>query len=264
MRKLLIACLSILLICAAIQAHALSAAVQAACSAGGAAACSADSCTSGLLFSWYGENADVTKDASGGTTTCPLGCSAGDATGTASFSAAIADSPSTPPTGSGTKSISLPNTKAKYTFDWSSSDIMSPTAGTIDLWFYPDTLANQSIFYLMVDSNNRIYCTTDSANGYIGCSHIAGGTQRTARTNLSVITNDTWYHLKYRWDTTVHGSLYQKVTVDTTTGEGDSADNGTDALGTWAGTSGYLYIGDYAESSGAMYIDNIKIYNSWQ
>ncbi len=55
-----------------------------------------------------------------------------------------------------------------------------------------------------------------------------------------------------------------KVVCDTTTGEGNAYESGTDDLGVWSGTSGAMNIGDLSADATGYYIDNIKIYDTWQ
>ena len=146
---------------------------------------------------------------------------------------------------------------------------MQTNAGTFDFWIYVDSTGNKDVdlLYLYVDGNNRIRVNYDSSNGYIAVQHIAGGNLSSGRTNTSVITTNTWFHCKVRWDTSAHSGLYLKVTADTTTGESNSADSGTTALGTWSGASGTFSVGDPTGNDGAsplVYIDVINTYNNWQ
>lgn len=218
-----------------------------------AAASPCDSCTGNLLFSWHCENDDVTL----GT---PCGCSVGDTTGTAASGAVL----STDQKQDGTYSLSIPTVSDYYGFTWASSDILNPNAGTIDFWFRYAYITAGTPIYFWVDVNNRIYVNPDVSNTYLAATHISGGTISSGRTGVSVVTSNTWYHAKIRWDTTAHSGLYLKVTCDTTTGESNDAGQGTNPLGTWAGTSGTLNIGDYLGNGGSFYVDNIKIYNNWQ
>lgn len=217
-----------------------------------------DSCTGGLLFSWHAENTDVTLGGvAGGVNN---GCSVGDTTGTANSGATI----STDEHQDGTKSVSIPTASDYYAFDWA-DDIIKANAGTIDLWIKWTTVVDGPVmFYLNVDVNNRIYIGIDGTSKYIFLYHVAGGTSVHARTNFPVFDAGTWYHVKARWDHSAHSGLYLKITMDTTTGESNSADDGTDAPGTWSGSSGTVNVGDYYGYGGVFFIENLKIYDSWK
>jgi hypothetical protein len=233
--------------------------------AGGAAAANTDACTSGLLFSWHMENTDVTTGGvAGGVNN---GCSAGDSTATANGAGVTLD---TSVFQDGAKSIkSVTGAGAnRYEFDWASGDILATGQGTIDFWmYYTGTLAGHHPFYLIVNTDNRIYCFVDGAN-YLGCIWTYGAAAVNARTNAnaSIFPASTWIHCKVRWHKgTAHSGLYQKVTCDGTTGESNSNDNGTNDLGTWAGTAATFAIGDTGNGTGlTLYIDNLKIYDTWQ
>ncbi|MGV0961816.1 MAG: hypothetical protein ACOYB1_18480 [Limnohabitans sp.] len=220
---------------------------------------SGDSCTGGLLFSWHAENVDVTQ----GT---PAGCSVGDTTATAVNSASISTDYALGSDGTHSAKIVTSGSWNSYNFDWNrtTNSILTLSAGTIDLWFrYSGTINSQNLFYLYVDGSNRIYPYIDSA-GYIGASWVYGGDAKPARTTFPIISENTNYHCKFRWDTTAHSGLYRKVTCDTTTGESNSADTGTEAFsGTWSGDTGTLSIGDSGTPGATLYIDKVKIYNYW-
>lgn len=208
----------------------------------------------GMLFEWHCETTDVT-------TGTPAGSSVGDKTATANGAVSISPLQFQ----DGANSILVAGASQYYIFDWASgTPIVDPLAGTIDFYVRFTTIADQALIYLEVDGSNRIVVSVDSGNSYINTLHQAGGTSSNARTNVGAITTGTWYHVKVRWDHTAHSGLYVKTTCDTTTGEGNSADNGTNALGTFAGSSGFLNIGDRVGYSGVYHIDNIKIYSSWQ
>lgn len=219
-----------------------------------------DSCTGALLFSWHMENVDVTLGGvAGGVNN---GCSVGDTT--ASLTNA---------TISGTQekdgSYSLSSGARNYfaAFDISSEDIIKHASGTIDIWVYVDTFASGSpVVFAYIDANNVIKLhTITSGTNQFRLTHKAGGTERAATTAIDGgLAEDTWYHIIAKWDETVHTADYLSICADTTNGT-TNCGAGTSALGAWAGDLTVLKIGDPNLITGiATFIDNIKIYSTWQ
>lgn len=224
------------------------------------ASASTDSCTGTLLFSWHMENTDVTLGGvAGGVNN---GCSVGDTTATLT-SATI----STTQKNDGSKSLSCGARNYFAAFDISSEDIIKHAAGTIDIWVYVDTFASGSpIVYAYIDASNVIKLhTITSGTNQFRLTHKAGGTERAATTAVSGgLTEDTWYHIIAKWDETVHTADYLNICADGTNGT-TNCGAGTSALGTWAGDLTALRIGDPNLVTGiATFIDNIKIYSTWQ
>ncbi len=203
-----------------------------------------------LLFEWHAESTTITS----GT---PPGYSVGDQTLTPNAAVSL----STTHIWDGTFAEKVSGANDNYSATWA-NDIMLPAQGTIDFRIYFTAINGQTVFYLLVDGNNRIYVDIDSG-GYMSLVHIAGGTISRSRLKVGAITTGFWYHVKARWDTTPHNGLYLHISCDQTNGEDNSADNGTDPLGTFVGSSGTLSIGDTNSSSGTYYIDDIYIYNNW-
>lgn len=222
---------------------------------GGLAATSGgDTCGTNLLFSWHAESTNVNS----GT---PIGCSVGDTTATAFSGATIVSSNYQ----DGANSISIPTASDYYQFDWSAATpILNTNAGTVDLWCYWTTITSAPIFFFSIDSTNRIYVAPDVSNKYLSVNYVTDGTLRGGRTGVNAIDVGAWYHIKIRWDTTAHSGLYLKITCDTTTGESNSADTGTTAFTATHGSTGTVNFGDFAGSGGVFFLDNIKIYNTWQ
>jgi hypothetical protein len=209
--------------------------------------------TPNLLFEWHAEDTTVTS----GT---PAGTSVGDTTATANASVSL----STTQVYDGTKAVKISGANDRYSFDWASSPaIVNPNAGTIDFRLYFTTVGDQSIFELNVDANNRIAITIDTG-GYLLLRHVAGGTTSLARTTFPILTTGVWHHVKARWDVNAHNGLYLSISCDQDQGETNSAANGTDALGTFAGSSGSVRIGDITGAAGVYYIDALYIYDIWK
>jgi hypothetical protein len=200
-----------------------------------------------LLFEWHGETTTATY-------------SKGDASATANASVAL----STTQFYDGAKAIKISGANDRYVFDWTDSPaIVNPNVGTLEFRIWFTTVGDQSIFELLVDANNRIAITIDTG-GYLLLRHVAGGTTSLARTIFPILTTGVWHHVKARWDTTAHNGLYLSISCDQDQGETNSAANGTDVLGTWAGTTGSVRIGDITGVAGVYYIDALYIYDIWK
>ena len=219
-------------------------------STGGGGGC--DSCTSGLLFSWHGETTDVT-------TGTPCGCSVGDSTATAVGTPTI----STSQYEDGTHSVSISTANYSYSFDWntSTSPIVTVSDGRVDLWAYWSTITyGTNLFTLTTDADNHINVFNETNN--ITLNHVAGGTIRHVSSPASSIATGAWYHIIARWYATGSSQYYLQLCVDTTNATTCTAGSYYDALGTWAGTSGTVSIGDIGNNGGVYFVDNVKIYNS--
>lgn len=219
----------------------------------GGSAKSKVSANSQLLFEWHAESATVTS----GT---PAGSSVGDTTATATGAVSLSATQAY----DGTTSLKVSGANNNYAFDWVKTPaIVNPNAGTLEFRIYFTTIGDQMIFEFQADASNRIYAGIDSA-GYLYFRSTYGGTASLSRTAVGILSTGQWYYAKCRWDTTPHNGCYINVSCDTTNGEGNSAYNGTDPLGIFAGSTGTVKFGDTLGATGVYYLDAIKIYNTWQ
>lgn len=226
-----------------------------------AASAATDSCTGNLLFSWHMEDTDVTLGGvAGGVNN---GCSAGDTTMTATGAGTELSSTVYK---DGAKAIYAPGTNHYYEASVTSGDIVKYDAGTVDLWVYVTTFSSgaYSFFTQVSDTSNSIQVRQQTATTQqFRLTHTAGGTTRSATTAISGgFANDTWYHVIAKWDTTAHGSDYGSICADTTTGTSNCGVF-TSALGTWAGDITVVRFGQ-AGNATTQYIDNVKVYSTWQ
>lgn len=215
----------------------------------------ADSCTSNLLISWHAETTTVTETDS--PQTVPAGCSVGDTTAAAASGAELSETQKK----TGAKSVYAPTANDYYGFSVSSEDIVKHAAGTVDFWVYVKTAVESDYFFQATgDADNQIYLLLkDLAEDQFRLVHVSGTTARTATSTVSGgVQVDTWYHIIAKWDETAHGANYLSLCVDTTAGTGGCG-YATSALGTWAGTLSALRFGAYVS-----YIDDIKVYGTWQ
>lgn len=151
---------------------------------GGAAAC--DSCTGGLVFAAYFE------DASGDVTLgVPCGCSAGDTTGTSNDSCTI----------TGGYLYSADGGKY-FAWDVSSGDILNDEAGSILIEFETASFAGGELFSGYVDANNRVdvhlYSTDEIQISHKGDSATTTTAQTAGTDNLMI---NTRYFVVARWTT---------------------------------------------------------------
>ena len=218
-----------------------------------------DSCTGGLVFSWHAENTDVTLGGvAGGVNN---GCSVGDTTATA-----VGASLGTTYVKDGTYSVTSAGYNKNYTFTVSTEDLINHTAGTIDTWVYVTSFGSGAeIVSTIVDGSNyiRVRQETVSTEQHFRIAHDAGGTVRAAGDTITGgFSLNTWYHIIAKWDYTAHGGNYLQICANTTTGTTNCGVN-TNALGTWAGTISTLNVGGVS-STATEYVDNVKVYSSWQ
>lgn len=261
MKKTILLALLIFLIPAICLAGSVQDKLKAVVSAGGATT-STDSCTGGLIFSWHCENTDVTLGGiAGGVNN---GCSAGDTTAAGGgtnyeLNASVYKD--------GIKGCHFPNRNSYYQFAISSEDIVKHATGTWAGWVYIDTFVTGSpIWRAQVDASNvvKLNVLTATTNQF-RVTHTAGGTARTATTTITDgLLEDTWYYVVFKWDETVHGSNYLSICADTTNGTSNCG-AATSALGSWSGTLATMEYGDVnVTTNNAFYVDQVKIYDSWQ
>jgi hypothetical protein len=220
----------------------------------------ADSCTGTLIFSWHAETTDVT-------TGTPVGCSVGDTTATASNGATPAIS--TAQFEDGTHAALFSATYDQYSFSVSTEDIIKSAAGTIDIWVRYPTVASSYAFSAAsgTGGNAILIRLSDQGGGVfkINFDYEAGAQDYNVLATLSIVAN-TWYHVIAKWDHTPHSGNYQEVCADTSTGTTNCQSSATDINPTpWAGAISVLNFGDYAfQGQAGLYIDNVKIYSTWQ
>lgn len=228
------------------NSFAFSSAIQAVLASSASAT---DTCTSGLLFSWHGEDTTVTS----GT---PPGCSAGDTTATATQAAAISNTQYH----DGSYSISIPTASDNYKFTASAGDIVKRTQGTITFWFYLSTTptTNQVIIFVRDSvSGNGIqlgmYGTDNFKLRYVG-----NGTDRTAYTTTASLTTGTWYYVVGKWD--INGATNKiSITINGVTAVG------TAAMNNMTNEPTEITFGDYYTNPvTAYYIDQIQIWDTWK
>jgi len=215
----------------------------------GGAGC--DSCTGDLTFSWHMEDTDVTS----GT---PCGCSAGDTTATLNNSAAISSAQAQ----DGTNSLYCPSgssTPANAEFSNTSNAIIQPDAGTVTFYVYVTSfVAGTRLWTMWTGPTDNIQCyMTGTGDGNIDILlwyRGTGSANVTANSNLSL---NTWYQVTCKWR---EGAADPSIYVEANSA---SAQSDTDLSG--ASDDGTFYVGNNDGSKvGDFYIDNMKVYNSWQ
>ena len=216
---------------------------------GSVPAAGGDSCTGTLLFSWHGENADVTL----GT---PAGCSAGDTVGTAVSGANISNTQFW----DGGNSVSFPTVGDYYTFD--SASIFSSTEGTIVFKLYPTAIGSGDyVFGAWIDADNNFvirYTGTDE----MYATWRGQATSQNAITTDANILVDVWRTVTVKWNTAdVNPNLWIQV-CDTDNLNCTTAISNNNNLVAWSGSLSTFHIGDYGSGGSTGFIDAFKIYNS--
>jgi len=201
-------------------------------------------CTGGSnpLFFWDME--DISDITNGG------GCSAGDVTPSINSDAVLSTTYKT----SGANSLSCPTGYDHALFDVSTDDIVSLDEGTVtfDLWL--SSVSNGSRqFVIRADSSNFLEC-------YISTDHfivkfVGGGTAVYVHHSYTGLAADTKYEITVKWERGAATTMSVDVngTTSTTT---------TTLPATTSAVA--LYIGAQSGSTGAEYIDDFTVYDSWQ
>jgi len=207
-----------------------------------------DSCTGDLLFSWHMENTTVTS----GT---PAGCSAGDTTATTVSGAELSATYKS----DGTYSASIPTSGDRFTFTASGGDIAKRAAGTISFDLYLSTTpATGAILVSLHDtiSGKRIDVKIGSATDEIGIRY-ASATDTSATTTTANLTTGVWYSVVAKWDVAAGTKLSVSANSATATS--------TMAITQLANEIDSVAVGDsFTQTTNGYYIDNLKIYGTWQ
>lgn len=258
MIKRIFLCLLFLLACNPYNpppADAFGPAIQAVLSAGGVSV-QTDSCTGALLFSWHMENDDVTLGGvAGGVNN---GCSDNDTTATRASAAAISDTQAQ----DGTYSLSCPTSLDNAAFSIPTG--FSTNTGTVVLYVYVTTFfSDATLFRAYVDAQNYISIilkTSAETTSQIRGVHMAGNTARLATSAYTGgIPSNQWLKVIFKWSNTAVSGKYLSLTIDDAN-EGSA----TLALGSWEGSLSTMVIGEVAGNPAAFFLDDIKVYNTWQ
>lgn len=215
---------------------------------GGDAEEGCDSCAGGLLFAWHAEDVDVTADS-------PCGCSAGDTTATLNGTAAISGTQYT----DGDESLKCVDGTDYASFTITGYDIASDAAGTIVFDVYLVALDTyQVVFQAYGDANNRILVRVDDTNSdELEAKFWGGGTEIGVGTTVANIQVDTWYTITFKWR---QGETDPSISLDANGDTVTKNDNLTDPTTEWS----VLHVGTYEDGVETIYIDNVKVYDSWQ
>jgi len=241
MRLIIVACL--ILMCCISTVSAFTSGMAAS-----GISVSGDLCTGGLLFSWHGEDTNVTV----GT---PKGCSVGATTGTPNRTPSI----STAQFHDGTHSIKIPTTSDRYTFAVSSGDIVKRAAGTITLWLYINaTPTANTVFTEVIDSvSGKKIDIGFSGTTELKIRYVGNGTDTQAITSGANLTTGTWYFVTVKWDVASGTKLSINVNGVTATSSA--------AITQMTNEPTSLIIGDpLSATSIDLYFDQIQIWDSWQ
>jgi hypothetical protein len=161
----------------------------------------------------------------------------------------------------GTYSVSFPTASADYV-EFNAASLFSTTAGTTTFYVYITTfIQNTYIWQARYDANNQLTIMmrgTDDATG----REIRASWFPNNATSINVTTTsanmalNTWYLVTVKWRLT--GTPNFSIQVDAT---GEVTDD--TELGNFSNAPTTLRFGNQ-NADGLGYLDNIKIYDSWQ
>lgn len=212
-------------------------------------------CTGGSspVFYWDMES-DMTTPAAI-TTGTPAGCSAGDDTPVITN---VTQSTTAGTVTNGTYSMSVPTGYDRAIFDISARDIFDEAEGTVTFDVYCNEVSASSRLFVVRDSSG--YGTAEFYVSVVSDSVAVDYVDTVGTTDIesSAIVADTQYSVEAKWRQT--GSPNLSVSIDGGTAVTDDTD-----LAVWGGAPDELAIGNHGDgTNGGCYIDNLRIYDSWQ
>jgi lysophospholipase L1-like esterase len=110
--------------------------------------------------------------------------------------------------------------------------VLNGAEGAIALWVNANVDASRYAFFLSADASNQIYIRKQATANQFICTHLGGGTGKTA---VLALTLNAWYHLVWSWSAAAGQAL---VWVNGEPGASPAA-----GLGTFAGTPTVCVIG---------------------
>jgi hypothetical protein len=206
-----------------------------------------DTCTGALTFAWHMESIDVTLGS-------PTGCSVGDTTATLNATAAISATQKQ----DGTYSLSTPVSGDAGYFSISARNLATEVSGTAILYVYVTTHSSRTeVLRIHRDTQNTIIASINTS-GNLVLSYEGTDVPVTVTTSNAIGLN-AWHKLTVKWRQT--GS---PTTLSAQIDSGTEATT-TSALTSWALEPSYLYVGNrYGVAGGVAFVDNLKVYNTWQ
>jgi hypothetical protein len=215
-------------------------------------AATGDSCTGALKLSAHFENSDTI------TSGTPAGCNSNADTTWALASAHLSYSTTNNQTPGSydlfiDNSVGYNDAYADITADGSS------TAGTIIFDIYVTTaIATIPIITLAADVNNKIEVLWAADARNIKLDYTGGGSGVSATSTDNYLTTGSWHTVTAKWD--VNGATNRlSIQIDS-----NAAVVSTSTLPAFTGTPSALRIGVAAYQSLVYYVDNLKVYSSWQ
>lgn len=205
-----------------------------------------DACGTGnLLFAWHCENVDVTL----GT---PAGCSLGDTVATLNSGAVI----STTQEQDGSNSLSVPTINDRAIFAVTGENIAEGSQGRIEFYLYVTTIASTTS--IMSFRNGANAATISMGSNFINLEYLnSGSPDPEASTTAGSLTTGSWLKVVAQWRTTGNPNL--RVTVNDANEGTVNDDPGAEIAPTevWVGEDG-------GGAGGAFFVDNIKIYSTYE
>lgn len=214
-----------------------------------------DDCSGDLSFAchWEGSDASDRLDIETGN---PCGCSDGDTTGTIEGTATTSNSQKS----DGSYSVHIPTCSDEIQYDITSEDIAQDNAGTITFDIYIVSWVDDArlcTVWVDNDETNAIYIMMRSSDE-IRLRYVGNNNAQAAVTNGANLSLNTWYSVTAKWR---HGATDPSLYIDVNS---VSASNNNDLVA-FSSSPNQLSIGD-TQTTGApeYYIDNFKVYKTWQ
>lgn len=211
-----------------------------------------DSCSGDLALSWYMEGTDAT-DRLDVTTGTPCGCSDGDETFSLT-SSSISDSQSN---GTGSWSLYVNGSSSGANITESISSVISSTSGTVQFDIYFTTIGDHILFWGGENASTdyiRVKLTGDELDGRWETNNSGTNVDATVDANL---TTGTWYTVVLKWRTGDYSpNIYISVNGVSTSSDVNITD--------WDSAATFFQIGYDGTGAASFYIDNFKVWSTWQ
>jgi len=243
MRKILISCITLLLLCTAIETHALSSAIQAVVGVNTATAGFCDAgCTGGVTFCWTPDS--TTSD-----------CSAGDTSATLVGSGAL----------SGGKLVTDDGSSA-YSFDTqvgASPEIVVPETGAVEFKINITTWVNTArIFKLVCNSGGIAIYLSGAADAIDFTVSANDGSALSLATANSNKTTSADLRIRAMWRES--GATTTWIEVCNADGSTCTTATDTDAYDATSKDGEYVVMGNNDGAASAYSMWDIKTYSAWQ
>lgn len=210
---------------------------------------SCDSCTGGLIFSWYCNTTTV-----GDTGYSPCGCSAGDTSGAANDSCTVHDS-----------YVDSADAGKYINFDVSSDDIWIDTVGSMLIDFQVDTWVNGAdLFAIFVDVTDRFRLYLTSDDELVALHEGNDNDVFVSTSSVSTVVTGQRYFVVARWTSAdVDPNLKIEVYNSSETLVDDNTSNTNLSAFDNVPSAGSFFVGNRTGEESAIRIYKIKVWTTY-